>query len=90
MRRYWLSATDGVCPVCAGPTDARLVSDATTLQALDRYDRQFGSEQPTSLRPTASTGGFYSGIPSDVGRLAHPAVVGALYDRGVDLRDERL
>ncbi len=89
-RRYWLSATDGVCPVCAGPTDARLVSDATTLQALDRYDKHFASDQPALAATDCRHCSFYSYIPSGVVLLSHPAVVGALYDRGVDVRDERL
>jgi hypothetical protein len=89
-RRYWLSATDGVCPVCAGPTDARLVSDATTLQALDRYDKHFASEQPALAATDCRHCSFYSYVPPGVVLLSHPAVVGALYDRGVDVRGERL
>jgi hypothetical protein len=89
-RRYWLSATDGVCPVCAGPTDARLVADATTLQALDRYDKHFASDQPALVATDCQHCSFYSYVPSGVVLLSHPAVVGALYDRGVDVREKRL
>jgi hypothetical protein len=48
-RRYWLSATDGVCPVCAGPTDVTLVDEATATRNTTP------ATSPSSRRPTAST-----------------------------------
>jgi len=89
-RRYWRSATDGVCLVCAGPTDVALVDEATTLQALDRYDDHYAADQPVLAAVDCQHCSFYSYFPVGVTLLDHPGVVGALYDRGVDVTERRL
>jgi len=89
-RRYWLTATDGVCPVCAGPTDVRLVSDATTLQALERYESHYASDQPALVATDCQHCSFYSYVSVGVLLLDHPHIVGTLYDSGVDVRDRYL
>jgi len=89
-RRYWRSTTDGVCLVCAGPTAVDLVDEATTLQALDRYDDHYAADQPVLAAVDCQHCSFYSYVPVGVTLLDHPGVVGALYDRGVDVTDRRL
>ncbi len=89
-RRYWLSATDGVCPVCAGPTDVSLVSDATTLQALERYEKHYASDQPVLLSTDCDHCSFYSYVPVGVVVLDHPGILGALSDRDIDTREHFL
>jgi len=89
-RRYWLSATEGVCPVCAGPTDGGLVADATTLQALERYEHHYASDQPVLVSVDCDHCSFYSYVPSGILALGHPGVTGRLHDRGVDSRERPL
>jgi hypothetical protein len=89
-RRYWRSTTDGVCLVCAGPTEVTLVDEASTLQALDRYDDHYAADQPVLAAVDCQHCSFYSYVPVGVTLLDHPGVVGALYQRGVDVTDRRL
>jgi len=89
-RRYWRSGTDGVCLVCAGPTEVALVDEATTLQALDRYDDHYASDQPVVAAVDCQHCSFYSYVPVGVVLLGHPGVVGSLFRRGFDVRDRHL
>lgn len=83
-------ATDGVCPVCAGPTDVGLVEDATTLQALEHYEKHYASDQPALVAVECRHCSFYSYVSAGVCLLDHPGVVGALHEAGVDVRDRYL
>lgn len=89
-RRYWLTAIEGVCPVCAGPTDAHLVDEATTLQALDRYEDHYASDQPAIVATDCQHCSFYTYVAAGVTLLTHPGVVGRLYESGIDAHDRPL
>lgn len=89
-RRYWRSTTDGVCLVCAGPTEVALVDEASTLQALERYDDHYAADQPVLAAVDCQHCSFYSYVPVGVTLLDHPGVVGSLYELGVDVSERYL
>lgn len=89
-RFVWTLALEGVCPICCGPVGRELVAEAdTSLTAVDRYDEFFADDHAAVASVDCRRCSYYSYLPLGARLLAHPAVPGFLFERGVDLRQVR-
>lgn len=89
-RRYWLSAAEGVCLACGGPTDVTVTDDAAEMVGLDSYDEHYASDQPMLVATDCRHCSFFNNVPVGSVLLDHPGVVGRLYERGLDVRERYL
>ncbi len=80
-RLFWRFALAGVCPVCAGVVRAGLAR-ATGPELSTHYT----DDHPVTVAIDCEQCSFYNYPPVGVVPLSHPAVVGWLYDHGVDPR----
>ena len=91
-RQFWTQALGGTCGICSGPVDSGVVEASTlaslsTFEELDRYHDFFAADHPALVELDCGRCSFYSYLPVGAVLLAHPGVVGALYDRGIDVRE---
>ena len=86
-RSFWRALLSGVCPSCSSPVRTELAAPDAPFEFYDAY---FADGQPALIGAACEHCSIYGFVPVGVLLLTHPAAVGWLYDRGVDVRNHRL
>lgn len=86
----WGLASGGTCFVCAGRVSVSFSDSVPDFEHMDRYDEYFAEDHPVVLDLSCQNCSFYSYVPVGVRLLDHPAVLGRLYDGGVDVQRQPL
>lgn len=86
-RSFWRGLLADVCSSCSSPVATELVDPEAPYEY---YDRFYAEGQPALVGVECEHCSIYAFVPVGVLLLAHPAAVGWLHERGVDVRERRL
>lgn len=87
VKRFFRAAASDVCPMCTGPLTTSLTEEMPPLSSLDGSGRRFTDDHPVALDADCERCSLRTDAPVGAVALAHPGLVGRLYEAGVDVRD---